>query len=188
MATAGVSVYVVMGAWATAMVLLLGWASVGEVGWGLAAMVTAEVCLLLALVPVATEFWRGHLPTSTSDCARDILLDVSMVSPPWSGPSDSVSRRAGLSNAQTSALGPERDRPGPQWRTGCTGLTLGPRWRRLCCWQRQWRATRARQTPGFIWLRALRLRLPSLGLRFEHCRLRLTGRRSWKCKSHCTPN
>lgn len=82
MATAGVSVYVVMGAWATAMVLLLGWASVGDAGWGLAAMVTAEVCLLLALVPVATEFWRGHLPTSTSDCARDILLDVSMVSPP----------------------------------------------------------------------------------------------------------
>lgn len=78
MATA--SVCVVMGAWTTAMVLLLGWASIGEIGWGLAAMVTAEVCLLLALAPVATEFWRGNLPSSASDCARDILLDLAMVS------------------------------------------------------------------------------------------------------------
>ena len=124
MATAGASVYVVMGAWATAMVLLLGWASVGEVGWGLAAMVTAEVCLLLALVPVATEFWRGHLPTSTSDCARDILLDVSMVSPPWRGPSDSVSRRVPVSGwaFQCPNLGSGTSAGPIQGRAGAPGV------------------------------------------------------------------
>jgi hypothetical protein len=78
MATA--SGWVVLGAWALAMLLLLGWAAVGDVGWSLAAMVTAELCLLLALAPVATEFCQGRLPSSASDCARDILLDVAMVS------------------------------------------------------------------------------------------------------------
>lgn len=82
MATA--SVCVVMGAWTTAMVLLLGWASIGEMGWGLAAMIIAELCLLLALAPVVTEFWRGNLPSSASDCARDVLLDIAMVSVPFS--------------------------------------------------------------------------------------------------------